>query len=133
MKAEPQPAYIILLDDFDARNIRIVCTDKGASASLHHGDVRVTYRVWFRVRDSDSVTRDLATKSICNETFLRPEGDDVLRLGITGDATTTPTQAPSPATSATPTIAVPKAPALIGSIKIETSRYYRIELVGRET
>ena len=122
MKAEPQPAYIIFREDVDARNVRIACTAKGASTSLHHGDVRVAYRVWFRVRDSASVTQDLATTSICNETFLRPTGDD---------ATPPPTQAPSPVTSATSTDAVPKAPALIGSIKVETSRYYRIELAGR--
>ena len=121
MKAEPQPAYVIFREDVDARNVRITCTAKGASASLHHGDVRVAYRVWFRVRDSASVTQDLATKSICNETFLRP----------TGDATSTPTQAPSPA--ATSSDAIPKEPALIGSIKVETSRYYRIELASRKT
>jgi len=137
MKAERQPAYVVFREDVAARNAHITCTMEGTSLALKHGDATAAYRVWFRVRDAVSVVQDLATNVRCRGSLLRPTGDEVASLGTsTASPQPSPAGAAEPAASATPAAAATHdptgAPALIGAVHVEASRFYRITLAARE-
>ena len=122
MKEAPQPAYVTFDESVTARNMRLACTSDGTSLSLKHGDASGSYRVWFRTRDENAVSQDTATQKRCSGALLFPTGADVASLG----------PHPSVAPSAAPTDGS-GGPPLIAAVRVESARYYRIELVGRES
>ena len=149
MQAEPLPAYVVFREDVAARNAGLSCTSDGTSFSLKHGDEKLAYRVWYRVSDGSSVTQNLATHALCHGSLLVPSGADIVSLG-TAHASPSPSAAastaqpksadssPSPSPDASSNLDVnTDAPgstnnALIGAVRVEASRYYRIEIADRE-
>ncbi|GAC1546319.1 MAG: hypothetical protein NVS3B16_16860 [Vulcanimicrobiaceae bacterium] len=131
MKAEPQPAYVVYREDVRARNASIACTSEHTSLTLKHGDAHAAYRVWFRVRDGASVTQDLATLQHCRGVLLVPAGDEIASLGGSHAG-------PVPAATASPDapagdVGAGTGPALIGAVRVEAARFYRIASAGRDS
>lgn len=139
MKSEPMPSYVVFEEDVRARNATIDCNADGTSLSLRHGDAAAHYRVWFRVSDGSSVTQDSTSHRICRGALLRPAGAEIASLGAahgpSPDAIASPDASPDPSAAA-PGDSLGETglggPALIGSVRVEASRYYRITLVARE-
>ncbi len=122
MRAEPVPAYVEFRLQLTTRNLQPICGD-GTGVNLKHGDFSASYHVWFRSKDGRAVSEDEQTHKRCNGSLLIPSGDEIVALGA---------PSPSPSASASPSPAPAGAPPLIGAVRIEAAKYYRITLVDRE-
>jgi hypothetical protein len=121
MKAAPQPVYVTFREQIAGRNFRLSCTSDGFSLSLHHGDTTGTYDVWFRTSDGSALSEPVGSASPCPGALLVPAGAPIASMGL-------PQASPSPdaASQAAP------GPPLIAAVRVESARYYHIDLVGRE-
>ncbi len=123
MRAEAVPPYVEFRLQVTARNLQPTCSEN-TGLNLKHGDFTASYHVWFRSKDGHAVSEDEQTHKRCNGTLLIPSGDEIVALGA---------PSPSPSTSTSPAPMPAGAPPLIGAVRIEAARYYRITLVDRET
>ena len=124
MRAEAVPSYVEFRLQLTTRNLQPICTADGNGVNLKHGDFSGSYHVWFRSKASRAVSEDEQSHKRCNGSLLVPSGDEIVSLGA-------PT--PSPSASTSPSPAPTGAPPLIGTVRIEAARYYRITLVDRES
>ncbi len=126
MKALPQPPYVAFRESVSGRNFRLACTSDGMSLVLHHGDTSGTYDVWFRTSDGSAVSKEVGIPSAspCPGALLVPAGSEITSWGAPQ-----PSPSPSPAPDATSGFS---GPATIGAVRVDTARYYHVELAGIE-
>jgi hypothetical protein len=128
MKDAPRPAFVTFRETVVGRNFALRCTKDGLLVSLHHGDVKAAYDVWFRTSDGSALSEPVnaANAKSCPGALLAPVGDALSSLGVSQ---------PSPAPQAAPTTkpaGSPFGPPIIGAVRVESARYYHIDLVGLE-
>ena len=96
--------------------------------SLRHGDVKAAYNVWFRTSDGSALSEpvNVANAKPCPGALLAPVGDAISSLGV-------PQAPPAPQTE--PTAKPAESPIglpIIGAVRVDSARYYHIDLVGLE-
>ena len=128
MKDTAQPAFVTFRETVVGRNLALRCTNVGIIVSLHHGDVKAAYDVWFRTSDGSALSQpvNVANAKPCPGSLLAPVGDAVSSLGVPQASPGTQT-APSTKPDESP-IGLP----IIGAVRVESARYYHIDLVGLE-
>jgi hypothetical protein len=128
MNDAPRPAFVTFREDVVGRNFALRCTNDGLTVSLHHGDVKAAYDVWFRTSDGSALSQpvNVANAKPCPGALLAPVGDAVSTLGV-------PQASPVPQTAPTTKPGEsPIGPPIIGAVRVDSSRYYHIDLVGLE-
>jgi hypothetical protein len=128
MKDAPRPAFVTFRENVVGRNLALRCTNDGITVSLHHGDVKAAYDVWFRTSDGSALSQPVnaANAKPCPGALLAPVGDAVSSLGVS-QASPAPQTAPT-----TKPAGAPIGPPIIGSVRVDSSRYYHIDLAGLE-
>lgn len=125
MKLAPLPAYVSFRETVLGRNIHVSCSSNGIQVTIHHGDMSAAYDVDVRTSDGSAVSRDVANASAspCPEALLVPAGKDISAMGM-------PHATPSPGTQDVSGVA--GGPPIIAAVRVNGSRYYHIDFVGRE-
>jgi len=124
MKAEAVPPFVQFREEVAARNLRLACDEHSATLTLKHGDWQNSASVSYRSKDGVAVSVDRATGKRCGFALLYPAGGGLNSL----DGAT-----PKPAESQPPDPSQDGGLKLVGAVRAESARFYRISLVGVET
>ena len=129
MRDAPQPAFVTFRENVTGHNFTAKCTSNDIAISPHHGDFNASYDVSYRSSDGSALSVPLAAGSskACPAALLDPLGRGaVSSLGL---PRALPSSGTAPTTTSADSIFGPRT---IGGVKAASSRYYRIEFVGRE-